>query len=40
MFEGEIRQIDQNVIATIGGSKDSLENMGSIDWRWKDDDGK
>ena len=40
MFIGSNRRTDQHHIATIGGNKNSASGMGTVQWRWKDDNRK
>ncbi len=40
MFIGELRRTDKHYVATIGGSKNVAQGMGTVRWRWRDDNGK
>ena len=40
MFIGELRRTDKHYVATIGGSKNVAQGMGTVRWRWRDDSGK
>ena len=35
-----MRPTDQHYVATIGGTQNSARGMGTVRWRWKDDDGR
>ncbi len=40
MFVGEIRPLEQHFVATIGGNKNNAAGIGTVRWKWKDDNGK
>ena len=40
MFIGNMRTTDQHYVATIAGQKSAAAAMGTVRWKWKDDDGK
>ena len=40
IFIGPMRCTYQHYVATIGGNKNSISGMGTVQWRWKDDLGK
>ena len=40
MFIGEIRRAEGHFVATIGGNKNSSAGIGTVRWRWKDDNGQ
>ena len=40
MFIGPMRRTAQHSVATIGGKKNIALGIGTVSWRWKDDNGK
>ena len=40
MFIGDTRKTDQHYVATIAGQKSAASAMGTVRWKWKDDNGK
>jgi len=40
LFIGDIRKTDRHYVATIAGQKSAASAMGTVRWKWKDDDGK
>ena len=40
MFISPPRRTDQHYVATIGEKKNGAIGMGTVRWRWKDDNGK
>ena len=40
MFIGEIGKTNKHYVATIGGQKNAATGMGTVRWKWTDDNGK
>ena len=40
MFIGDLRKTDKHYVATIAGQKSAASAMGTVQWKWKDDNGK
>ena len=40
MFVGDLKPVTNSAVATIGGTDNIPEGIGTVEWTWRDDDGK